>query len=64
MNINEANIDNVSNYETGIEGIFAAEDAVTGASLVCRGINNDKQAAAATDECLMFLVKRDSTTKE
>jgi len=58
------NIDTVSNYDTGIEGIFAAGDAVTGASLVCRGINNGKKAAAAIDERLMLLVKRDSTTKE
>jgi glutamate synthase (NADPH/NADH) small chain len=46
------NIKTWSNYETNIKGIFAAGDASTGASLVCRGIHHGKQAALAIDEFL------------
>ncbi|HWQ77452.1 MAG TPA: glutamate synthase subunit beta [Anaerovoracaceae bacterium] len=41
-----------SNYHTNIDGLFAAGDASTGASLVCRGIYHGRQAAKAIDEFL------------
>jgi glutamate synthase (NADPH) small chain len=46
------NIKTSPNYETSIKGIFAAGDAATGASLVCRGIQQGKQAAQAVGEWL------------
>jgi len=46
------NIDAAQSYHTDVSGIFAAGDAVTGTSLVCRGIYHGKQVAAAVDEYL------------
>jgi NAD(P)H-dependent glutamate synthase small subunit len=40
------------NYQTNEAGIFAAGDAVTGASLVVRAINNGREAAIAIDDWL------------
>ena len=37
----------VNNYATSVEGIFAAGDAATGASLVVRAINHGRLAADA-----------------
>lgn len=47
------NITSFEHYETNVKGIFAAGDAATGASLVCRGINHGKQAAFAIDRFLI-----------
>ncbi len=41
-----------SDYRTGAEGVFAAGDAATGASLVCRAIYHGRQASAAIDTFL------------
>jgi glutamate synthase (NADPH) small chain len=46
------NIGTQPNYMTNIDGVFAAGDASTGASLVCRGINHGKQAAESIDNFL------------
>ena len=40
------------NHMTSVEGVFAAGDAATGASLVVRAINAGRQAAAAVDAWL------------
>jgi glutamate synthase (NADPH/NADH) small chain len=42
----------VNNYQTSQAGVFAAGDAVTGASLVVRAINNGREAALAIDKWL------------
>jgi glutamate synthase (NADPH/NADH) small chain len=42
----------VNNYQTSESGIFAAGDAVTGASLVVRAIDSGRQAAIAIDKWL------------
>ena len=42
----------VDSYQTSEEGIFAAGDAVTGASLVVRAIDSGRQAAIAIDKWL------------
>ena len=42
----------VNDYMTSVEGIFAAGDAVRGASLVVHAINSGRQAAAAIDRWL------------
>ena len=42
----------VDNYQTSEAGIFAAGDAVTGASLVVRAVNNGREAAIAIDDWL------------
>ncbi|MDR1245908.1 MAG: glutamate synthase subunit beta [Clostridiales Family XIII bacterium] len=43
---------NIQGYCTNINGLFAAGDAATGVSLVCRGIYCGKQAAEAMDAFL------------
>jgi NAD(P)H-dependent glutamate synthase small subunit len=42
----------VDNYQTSEAGVFAAGDAVTGASLVVRAVNNGREAAIAIDDWL------------
>jgi glutamate synthase (NADPH/NADH) small chain len=42
----------VDNYQTSEAGIFAAGDAVSGASLVVRAINDGREAAKAIDDWL------------
>jgi len=42
----------VDNYQTSQPSVFAAGDAVSGASLVVRAINSGRQAAAAIDQWL------------
>jgi glutamate synthase (NADPH/NADH) small chain len=42
----------VNNYQTSQDSIFAAGDAVTGASLVVKAINNGREAAIAIDNWL------------
>ncbi len=46
------NIKTDGNYGTSIDGVFAAGDAETGASLVVRAINHGRRAADAVDEYL------------
>jgi glutamate synthase (NADPH/NADH) small chain len=42
-------------YQTSVEGIFAAGDCHSGASLVVRAINHGRRAAAAVDAYLQGL---------
>ncbi len=42
----------VNSYQTSEAGIFAAGDAVTGASLVVSAVNSGRKAAAAIDQWL------------
>ena len=46
------NIKTDGNYGTSIDGVFAAGDAETGASLVVRAINHGRRASDAVDEYL------------
>jgi glutamate synthase (NADPH/NADH) small chain len=46
------NVNIGENYETSVEGVFAAGDAHTGASLVVRAIYHGRMAACAVDEYL------------
>ncbi len=49
------NIKRKGSFMTSVEGIFAAGDAATGASLVVRGINEGMQAAEAVSAYLLSL---------
>jgi NADPH-dependent glutamate synthase beta subunit-like oxidoreductase len=42
-------------YQSSVEGIFAAGDCHSGASLVVRAINHGRRAAAVVDEYLKGL---------
>ena len=46
------NIKTGDNYQTSVDGVYAAGDANTGASLVVRAINHGRTAARCIDEAL------------
>jgi len=52
LKLDEAGNIAVNNYQTSQEGIFAAGDTVTGASLVVRAIDNGREAAIAINKWL------------